>query len=102
MLRTVDKLAKLPPQALDMEESVLGALMLEKDALTTVIDILKPESFYKEAHQEIYRAIVQLFNDAEPIDLRTVVNELRKAGKLDQVGGGVLRHLFDSPGEFCF
>ncbi|MEM9417138.1 MAG: replicative DNA helicase [Bacteroidota bacterium] len=86
-LQAVDKLAKLPPQALDMEESVLGALMLEKDALTTVIDILKPESFYKEAHQEIYQAIVQLFNEAAPIDLRTVVNQLRKNGQLEAVGG---------------
>jgi replicative DNA helicase len=86
-LQAVDKLAKLPPQALDIEESVLGALMLEKDALTTVIDILKPESFYKETHQEIYQAIVQLFNDAAPIDLRTVVNQLRKNDKLTFVGG---------------
>ncbi|MCG8340483.1 MAG: replicative DNA helicase [Cytophagales bacterium] len=61
--------------------------MLEKDALTAVIDILKPESFYKDAHQEIYQAIVQLFNNAEPIDLRTVVNQLRKNGKLEFVGG---------------
>ena len=86
-LQAVDRLAKLPPQALDMEESVLGALMLEKDALTNVIDILKPESFYKEAHQEIYQAIVQLFNAAEPVDLRTVVNQLRKNGQLEAVGG---------------
>ena len=86
-LQAVDRLAKLPPQALDIEESVLGALMLEQDALTTVIDILRPESFYKETHQEIYRAIIQLFNDAAPIDLRTVVNQLRKNGKLDFVGG---------------
>lgn len=86
-LRAVDQGAKMPPQALDMEASVLGALMLEKDALTAVIDLLRPESFYKEAHQEIYRAIVQLFNDAEPVDIRTVVNQLRKNGALAQVGG---------------
>ena len=47
-------LGKLPPQALDLEESVLGALMLEKDALTDVIDILKPDNFYKDANKEIY------------------------------------------------
>lgn len=86
-LQAVDRRAKRPPQALDIEESVLGALLLEKDALTTVIDILKPASFYKETHQEIYRAIIQLFNDAAPIDLRTVVNQLRKNGKLAFVGG---------------
>ena len=50
-----ENLGKLPPQALDLEEAVLGALMLEKDALSTVIDILKPDTFYKDAHQEIYR-----------------------------------------------
>ena len=57
-----ESLGKVPPQALEIEEAVLGALMLEKDALSTVIDILKPESFYKDSHQEIYRAIQILFN----------------------------------------
>ncbi|MFQ3213332.1 MAG: replicative DNA helicase [Marivirga sp.] len=82
-----DNMGKIPPQAVDLEEAVLGALMLEKDALTSVIDILKPESFYKDAHEEIYKAIVALFNNSEPIDLLTVTNQLRKAGKLDVVGG---------------
>ncbi len=86
-LQAVPKTAKIPPQAPEIEESVLGALMLEKDALTSVIDILRPENFYKEAHQEIYRAIVKLFNDAEPIDMLTIVNQLRKDGKLELVGG---------------
>ncbi|MCG8387941.1 MAG: replicative DNA helicase [Cytophagales bacterium] len=80
-------LGKLPPQAIDLEESVLGALMLEKDALSTVIDILKPESFYKDPHQEIYRAIVELFNNSEPVDMRTVANQLRKNGTLEFAGG---------------
>lgn len=80
-------MGKIPPQATDLEEAVLGALMLEKDALTSVIDILKPESFYKDAHQEIYKAIVLLFNNSEPIDLLTVTNQLRKIGKLDLIGG---------------
>ncbi|MCT4697211.1 MAG: replicative DNA helicase [Candidatus Cardinium sp.] len=79
--------AKYPPHALDLEEGVLGALMLEKEALVSVIDLLRPESFYKESHQEIYRAIVRLFNDSEPIDMLTVVNQLRKDGKLATVGG---------------
>jgi replicative DNA helicase len=79
--------AKLPPQAIDLEQSILGALMLEKDALTEVIDILQPNSFYEEIHQEIYGAIIQLFNAGAPIDLRTVVNQLRKNGKLEFVGG---------------
>lgn len=82
-----DGLGKLPPQAMDLEEAVLGALMLEKDALTTVIDILKPASFYSDAHKEIYAAIVELFNNSEPVDMRTVANQLRKNGKLEMVGG---------------
>jgi len=80
-------LGKLPPQALDLEESVLGALMLEKDALTNVIDILKPENFYKDANKEIYQSIIDLFNDSEPIDLLTVTSQLKKNGKLEYVGG---------------
>ena len=82
-----DSLGKIPPQATDLEEAVLGALMLEKDALSTVIDILSPESFYQDNHQEIYRAIVQLFNNSEPVDMRTVVNQLRKNAKLEFAGG---------------
>lgn len=80
-------LGKMPPQALDLEETVLGALMLEKDALSSIIDILKPESFYTDPHQEIYRAITQLFNNSEPVDMRTVVSQLRKNGNLEFVGG---------------
>ena len=81
------QLGKLPPQATDLEEAVLGALMLEKDALTNVIDILKPESFYKESHNKIYTAIYDLFQATEPIDLLTVTTQLRKTGKLEEVGG---------------
>ena len=80
-------LGKMPPQALDLEEAVLGALMLEKDALSNVIDILKPESFYSDANREIYQAITELFNKSEPVDMRTVVNQLRKNGKLEFVNG---------------
>lgn len=80
-------LGKLPPQAIDLEEAVLGALMLEKDALSAVIDILKPDSFYLDKHKEIYAAIVQLFNNSEPVDMRTVANQLRKNGKIEMVGG---------------
>ncbi|MEM6829149.1 MAG: replicative DNA helicase [Bacteroidota bacterium] len=82
-----ESLGKLPPQAVEIEEAVLGALMLERDALSNVIDILHPESFYKEAHQDIYRCIVELFNDSQPIDIKTVAHQLRKAAKLELVGG---------------
>lgn len=79
--------SKLPPQALDLEEAVLGAIMIEKSAITSVVEILVPESFYKEAHAIIYKVIIDLFTNAEPIDILTVTAQLRKEGKLDIVGG---------------
>lgn len=78
---------KIPPQALDLEEVVLGGMMLEKDAVNTVIDILHPEAFYKDAHKSIYNAIKTLFSKSEPIDLLTVTNALRSSGELDSIGG---------------
>src|SRR6185503_1837838 len=78
---------RVPPQARDLEEAVLGALMLEKDALSAVIDILKPESFYVEAHQKIFVAIRNLFERSQPVDILTVTEELRKRGELEVVGG---------------
>lgn len=80
---------KVPPQAIDMEEAVLGAIMLEKEAVIAVLDILKPESFYKEAHQKIFKAISNLNNKEHPVDLYTVTEELRANQELDQVGGPV-------------
>lgn len=82
-------LGKVPPQSIEMEEAVLGALMLERDALSTVIDMLHPESFYREAHQRIFAAIRTLFDQSEPIDLLTVQSELRRTGELEAVGGAI-------------
>jgi replicative DNA helicase len=79
--------ADILPQSLDLEESILGALILEKDSLSSVIDILKLDSFYKNSHKEIYRAILNLFDKSEGIDLHTVINQLRKNGKLESIGG---------------
>src|ERR1051326_8482596 len=81
------ELGKLPPQAVDLEEAVLGALMLDKDALTNVVAILKPEAFYKESHQHIFRAIQSLFAKSEPVDILTVTQELKKTGELEIAGG---------------
>jgi len=78
---------KIPPQAVDLEEAVLGALMLDKEPLTDVVDILKPESFYKEDHQIIYKAIIELFQHSEPIDILTVTQQLKKTGELENIGG---------------
>lgn len=78
---------KVPPQAIELEEAVLGAMMLQKDALLTVIDLLHPEIFYSEKNRLIYEAIKELFQRNEPADLLTVSQELRKKGMLDLAGG---------------
>ncbi len=78
---------RVPPQAVDLEEVILGALMLEQNALNTVIDIIQPDSFYKEAHRYIFEAIQSLFARSSPIDMLTVIEELKKQGKLELVGG---------------
>ncbi|HWJ92620.1 MAG TPA: replicative DNA helicase [Flavisolibacter sp.] len=78
---------KVPPQAKDLEEAVLGAIMLEKGAFDAVVEILKPEAFYVDSHQRIYRAMQSLANKSQPIDILTVVEELRMREELDLVGG---------------
>ena len=78
---------KIPPQALDLEIAVLGAMMIDKKGIDDVIDILHPDAFYDKKHQEIYNAIYTLFQNSEPTDLLTVSNQLKKDGKLDMVGG---------------
>lgn len=81
------EIGKLPPQALDLEEAVLGAMMLEREAMNSVIDILKSSSFYKDANARIFAAISDLFAKGEPVDILTVTHALRKAGELELVGG---------------
>lgn len=78
---------KVQPQAIPLEEAVLGALMLDKDALSVVLDILRPPSFYLDAHQLIYSAMLRLFERSQPIDLLTVMEELKKSGDLEATGG---------------
>ena len=78
---------RIPPQATDVEEVVLGALMLEQNALNAVIDILQPDTFYKEEHRYIFEAIRSLFAKSSAIDMLTVIEELKKQGKLEIVGG---------------
>jgi len=80
-------LGKLPPQALDVEEVVLGAILMDKNAIVDVASILKPEHFYSEQHQEIFKAVISLFSRGEKIDMRTVIFELRSLGKIELVGG---------------
>lgn len=78
---------KIPPQAIPLEEAVLGAVMIEKDAFSVILDILKSNSFYLDGHQLIYSAMIRLFEKVQPIDLLTVTEELRKSGDLEKVGG---------------
>ncbi len=78
---------KIPPQALDLEEAVLGGLLLDQDAITNSIDIIREEYFYTPEHREIFLAIKQLFYDGSPVDILTVVEQLKKNGTLDMVGG---------------
>ncbi len=78
---------KIPPQATDLEQVVLGAMMIDKKGVDEVIDILAPEAFYKEAHQYIFTAIYTLFENSEPVDLLTVSAQLKKDAKLDLIGG---------------
>ncbi len=78
---------RVPPQAIDFEVAVLGAILLEKDAYSRVSEILVPEAFYVKAHEEIYRAITTLSLAQHPVDILTVSEELKRMGKLDEVGG---------------
>ncbi|MCX6247963.1 MAG: replicative DNA helicase [Bacteroidetes bacterium] len=78
---------KVPPQSVDLEEAVIGAMMLEKDKLAAVIELLKPEVFYKSEHQVIFAAIMRLFAAVKPVDILTVTDELRQSGELEMVGG---------------
>ncbi|WP_340065453.1 replicative DNA helicase [Ascidiimonas aurantiaca] len=78
---------KIPPQAIDLEEVVLGAMMIDKKGVDEVIDILHPEVFYKDAHRFIYQSIVKLFESSEPVDLLTVSNQLKQDGNFELTGG---------------
>ena len=80
-------LGKLPPQALELEESVIGAMMIEKDAFNTVADLLRPDSFYADKHRFIFEAIRSLAAKEAPIDVLSVAEELKRAGKLELAGG---------------
>lgn len=83
----VEQFGKIPPQAVDIEEAVIGAVMIDKEALILVKNIIKPISFYKDDHQKIFSAIEILSNNNQEIDFLTVTEQLRKINYLDEVGG---------------
>lgn len=77
----------VPPQDIDAEKSVLGAILLDSDSLVKVVEFLKPEHFYKDSHRHIFAAILELYENREPADLITVPDQLKKAGELKSTGG---------------
>ena len=77
---------KLPPQSIEIEQSALGSLMLDKEAILKVVDFLEPRDFYKSIHREIYEVMQELFNKGEAIDLLSTSNRLREKGKLENIG----------------
>ena len=78
---------KIPPQALDLEEAALGAMLIDEKGVNEVIDILSPEVFYKKSHQLIFESIQRLFRESEPIDLLTVSADLKKNKNFEVIGG---------------
>ena len=84
-----NEMGKLPPQAPELEDSVLGALMIEKDAYGTVADLLRPEVFYKDQNRLVYEAIRALASKDLPVDILSVGEKLRSNGTLEQAGGAV-------------
>lgn len=80
-------LERIPPQSLDAEQSTLGSMLLEKEAIYKGAEILRPDDFYREAHRVIFEVVVHLANKGEPVDLITVSEELKQRGMLDKVGG---------------
>ena len=80
-------MGRIPPQELDIEKVVLGALMIDNDAFTVVSELLHPETFYDPRHQKIYNAILTLNMREQPVDIMTVCQELKQEGTFEQVGG---------------
>lgn len=86
-VKTDASIEKLPPQGLEAEQSVLGAILIENDALLRALDVITAEDFYREAHRKIFKAMLDLFDRSEAIDLVTIAEQLRKNGELEDAGG---------------
>ena len=78
---------RIPPHSVEAEQSVLGSILLDKEAMISVSETLVPEDFYKEAHKVIYESMLKLYNSQSEIDLITLTDELRDQGYLDDIGG---------------
>ncbi len=78
---------RVPPQAVDVEQSVLGAMLIEREAIPRAVEILPPDAFYSSKHQKVYQAICSLFERGNPVDLITLTEEMKRRGELDDIGG---------------
>ena len=87
MSQDATQLERIPPQNLEAEKSLLGSILIEKDAIIAVMDFIRPEDFYKNAHRDVYEAMIDLSGKNEPIDILTLSNRLEEKGKLEQIGG---------------
>ena len=88
---------KVPPQNLEAEQSVVGGILLENEAISKVLETLLPDDFYRESHRKIFHSMIELFEKNEPIDLITLTNQLKSKGQLDGAGGSAyLASLVDS------
>lgn len=83
----MEDITRVPPHSVESEQSILGSILLDKDAMITVAEIISPDDFYKEAHKIIYESMVSLSNKSEPIDIITLTEELKGKGHLTDVGG---------------
>lgn len=83
----MEDISRIPPHSVESEQSILGSIILDKDAIITVAETINPSDFYKEAHKIIYESMLKLNSNNEPIDLITLIEELRKEGHLDNIGG---------------
>lgn len=89
------ELGKVPPNDVEAEQAIIGSMLTDRDAVISAVEVLKEEDFYREDNKSIYRAILNLYNKSEPIDIITVKSELESMGKFDQVGG--LEYLAELP-----
>src|SRR3989304_2953987 len=80
-------LERVPPQSTEAEQGVLGSMLLERDAIARVVEMIRGDDFYREAHRRIYETMVDLFERGEPVDLITVTDRLKARGQLEDVGG---------------
>ncbi len=80
-------IGRIPPHSIEAEESILGSMIVDKSAINTAVEIIRPEDFYRQSNGEIYSAIIDLFNKNEPVDLITLQEELKRRGTLESIGG---------------